>query len=115
MIQVKRAYDPISARDGRRFLVDRLWPRGLSRSKLKLTGWVKEAAPSEALRKWFAHDPDKWPQFQKKYRQELKANRQALLPLVQASKKGTLTLLFAAKDPVHNNAQVLKIYLQGRR
>lgn len=114
MIQIKRVYSSKSSKDGRRILVDRLWPRGISKKKAGLTGWAKEAAPSRELRDWFGHDPEKWDGFQKRYAKELSANRHALLPLLEAAKHGTLTLLFAAKDPDHNNAVFLKKYLEAR-
>lgn len=114
MIQVKRIYLPANTTDGERFLVDRLWPRGISKVKAKLAGWLKDLAPSDELRNWFGHDPKKWGEFEKRYRKELVANRGALKPLLEAVKKGSVTLLFAAKDEQHNNAVALKKYLEGR-
>ncbi|HVZ79814.1 MAG TPA: DUF488 domain-containing protein [bacterium] len=114
MIQIKRVYQTPSSKDGKRFLVDRLWPRGLSKEKAKLAGWIKEAAPTPELRKWFGHDPKKWIEFKKRYRRELPAHLALLRPLLEAARQGTVTLLFAAKDEAHNNAVVLKSYLRSR-
>jgi uncharacterized protein YeaO (DUF488 family) len=112
MIFAKRVYLPVETKDGQRFLVDRLWPRGIKKEKAKLAGWIREVAPSNELRAWFGHDPKKWVGFQKRYRKELAGQREALEPLLRATRKGTITLLFAAKDEEHNNAVVLKNYLQ---
>ena len=114
-IAIKRAYEPASKLDGRRFLVDRLWPRGIKKEKLKMTAWCKDAAPSSGLRTWFGHDPKKWDLFRERYIKELRANRQALQPLLAAAPKGPLTLLYGAKDPVHNHALVLKRFLEKER
>jgi uncharacterized protein YeaO (DUF488 family) len=114
-ICIKRAYDPPSREDGARILVDRLWPRGVKKEKLQLTSWLKEVAPSDALRKWFNHDPAKWPEFQRRYFTELRKNPEACQPLLDAAKKGTVTLLFGAKDEEHNNAVALKIFLSKKR
>lgn len=114
MIQIKRVYAAKGRKDGRRFLVDRLWPRGLSKGKAAFSGWVREAAPSSPLRHWFGHNPKRWPEFRKRYLRELSARRSALKPLVAAAGKGTVTLLFAAKDERHNNAVVLRSYLSRR-
>ncbi len=94
--------------------MDRLWPRGASKASLQLTSWVKEAAPSDALRKWFGHDPDRWEEFQRRYFAELKANPGAWQPILQAAERGRVTLLFGAKDAAHNNAQALKTFLEGQ-
>jgi uncharacterized protein YeaO (DUF488 family) len=94
--------------DGWRVLVDRLWPRGMKKEAVKIDLWMKEVAPSDVLRKWFAHEPKKWPEFQKKYRTELKQTKELLAELKDMEKKhGTLTLLFGAKDEEHNQAVVL--------
>ncbi len=114
-IQVKRAYDPPSRDDGSRILVDRLWPRGLTREKLRLTHWLKDIAPSDTLRKWFNHDPAKWKEFQGRYFAELKKNPEALEPLLDAKRNGTVTLLFGAKDTEHNNAIALKDFLERHK
>lgn len=108
-IQIKRAYTPASGKDGWRILVDRLWPRGIDKKEAALNDWCKDVAPSGELRKWFNHEPAKWPEFRKKYRQELKENQEALAPLIDAVHKHALvTLVYAAKDDEHNNAVVLK-------
>jgi uncharacterized protein YeaO (DUF488 family) len=114
MIRIKRVYDSASSDDGAKFLVDRLWPRGVSKEKLQLTGWIKEVAPSDALRKWFGHDPKKWSEFQRRYISELKENPDAWKPLDEAARKGDVTLLFGAKDSEHNNAVVLKKFLEQK-
>ncbi|HWX49351.1 MAG TPA: DUF488 domain-containing protein [Roseomonas sp.] len=107
-IRVKRAYDPPSADDGTRVLVDRLWPRGLKRDGAKIDVWLKNIAPSADLRRWFAHDPAKWPGFQDRYRAELASNAalDELLTLIRQHKR--VTLLFGARDTAHNNAVVLQ-------
>lgn len=114
MIRVKRVYDPPSLEDGSRFLIDRLWPRGVKKDALSLTGWLKGVAPSDGLRKWFGHDPARWEEFQRRYFAELEANPRAWEPLLQAAKKGVVTLLYSAKDEQHNNAVALKVFLEGR-
>ncbi len=113
MLIIKRVYDKPEKKDGLRILVDRLWPRGLSKSKAKVDLWLKEIAPSDALRKWFSHDPKKWEQFKRKYEIELKQKKGLLNKLKQIEKeKRIITLLFSAKDEKHNNAVVLKEVLQ---
>jgi uncharacterized protein YeaO (DUF488 family) len=108
MIRIKRIYATAAKEDGWRVLVDRLWPRGMKKEAVKIDLWMKEVAPSDALRKWFAHEPTKWPEFQKKYRTELKQTKELLAELKDMEKKhGTLTLLFGAKDEEHNQAVVL--------
>ncbi len=106
-ISLKRAYQLPAETDGMRILVDRLWPRGLAKTKAKIDLWLKDAAPSTELRKWFGHDPQKWPEFQKQYLAELKGNP-ALSELRALSRQGDITLVYAAKDEVHNEAVVLK-------
>jgi uncharacterized protein YeaO (DUF488 family) len=106
-ISIKRVYEPAAKSDGKRVLVDRVWPRGVTKAKAKVDLWLKDVAPSTELRKWFGHDPDKWADFQKKYRAELKGNP-ALAELKAVAKDGAVTLVFAAKDEDHNNAVVLK-------
>jgi len=110
-IQLKRIYEPYSKEDGYRILVDRLWPRGFTKEKAALDLWLKEIAPSTELRKWFGHDPEKWKEFQKKYRIELKQNKEALDRLRDYIKKGKVTLLYGAKDEEHNEAQVIKDFI----
>jgi uncharacterized protein YeaO (DUF488 family) len=113
-IQVRRLYEPPTPDDGARLLVDRLWPRGVEREKLQLAGWPKEVAPSDGLRHWFNHDPDRWEEFQRRYVAELEANPHAWQPILRAAYDGRVTLLFAAKDPERNNAVVLKAFLERR-
>jgi uncharacterized protein YeaO (DUF488 family) len=108
MVKIKRIYDPVSRDDGSRILVDRLWPRGLRKGDVKIDEWLKEIAPSNELRRWFGHDPAKWQQFRKKYSAELADKSELLEKLKASARKGTITLLFAAKDVAHNNAFVLK-------
>jgi uncharacterized protein YeaO (DUF488 family) len=108
MVRIKRVYEKPVKEDGWRVLVDRLWPRGMKKEAVKIDLWMKEVAPSDVLRKWFAHEPKKWPEFQKKYRTELKQTKELLAELKDMEKKhGTLTLLFGAKDEEHNQAVVL--------
>jgi uncharacterized protein YeaO (DUF488 family) len=114
MIQLKRVYDPSDSKDGRRFLVERLWPRGMKKEDLSMDGWLKAVAPSDALRKWFGHDPAKWVEFQKRYVAELEGNPAAWEPLLEAARQGAVTLLYSAHDQEHNNALVLKGFLDGR-
>ena len=114
MIQTKRVYEPVAKTDGQRFLAERLWPRGIKKEALALAGWCKEAAPSHELRKWFDHDPAKWREFQRRYRAELDARPEPWQPLLEAAKGGNLTLLFSARDTEHNNAVVLKAWLEER-
>lgn len=113
-IHIKRAYEAPAKEDGMRILVDRLWPRGLSREKLRLDLWLKEVAPSPGLRKWFGHDPDKWPELKRRYREELSGGEQAeaLASLRALAAKGPVTLVYAARDEVHNHALLLKESLE---
>lgn len=112
MIHLKRAYDDPEAADGRRYLVDRLWPRGVKKEVLHLEGWLKDVAPSDALRRWFNHDPEKWQSFQQRYRKELDAKPERWQPLLVAARQGDITLVYGARDREHNNAVVLQAYLQ---
>jgi uncharacterized protein YeaO (DUF488 family) len=111
-IRVKRVYDPPDKADGTRVLVDRLWPRGLSKEKAAVTLWLKEIAPSPALRKWFGHDPARWTEFTRRYRAELARNDEAVANVVDLSKRGSVMLLYAAHDTAHNHALVLEAYLR---
>jgi uncharacterized protein YeaO (DUF488 family) len=113
-IKARRAYDEPGPEDGARFLVDRLWPRGRKKESLKLDGWLKDAAPSEALRKGFCHDPAKWDDFKKRYTKELDTHPEAWLPILVAARKGKVTLVYGAKDEEHNNAVALMEYLKGK-
>jgi uncharacterized protein YeaO (DUF488 family) len=115
MIKVKRVYEKPERDDGWRVLVDRLWPRGMKKEAAHLDAWLKEVAPSNVLRKWFGHDPDKWGEFQKRYRVELRKQKELIAELKQMEKqKGTLTLLFGAKDQEHNEAVVLAAVLKTK-
>jgi uncharacterized protein YeaO (DUF488 family) len=108
---IKRAYEPASPEDGSRFLVDRLWPRGIRKEALALSAWLKDVAPSDALRRWFGHDPARWVEFRRRYRTELKSNRAALQPVRDALSHGVVTLVYSAHDEAHNQAVVLREYL----
>jgi uncharacterized protein YeaO (DUF488 family) len=113
-IRLKRANERAESSDGTRFLVDRLWPRGIRKESLQLDAWLKEASPSTALRKWFAHDAGKWDEFQRRYFVELEAKPEALEPLLAAAGNGRVTLIYGARDTEHNQAVALKAYLQGQ-
>jgi len=115
MIQLKRVYEKPSRKDGLRVLVDRLWPRGLTKERAAVKLWLKDVAPSTELRKWFGHDPAKWKQFQVRYRKELREKKDALKLLKQKSEEHTVTLVYGARDEEHNEALVLKRILEGRR
>lgn len=113
MIKIKRVYQPPEEEDGHRILVDRLWPRGMSKEDAKLDLWLKEVAPSADLRKWFGHDPERWSKFQKRYGEELKNKKSLLFTIKKLEKEnGTVTLIYTAKDEEHNNAVVLRDKLQ---
>ncbi|MDA8174847.1 MAG: DUF488 family protein [Nitrospiraceae bacterium] len=112
MIKIKRAYDPFSPDDGRRILVDGLWPRGIKKAGAHIDEWMKDIAPSAELRKWYAHDPAKWEEFRKKYKSELKTKPELVKKLKSEAAKGTVTLVFAARDAEHANAAVLKEILK---
>lgn len=114
MIKLKRVYELPSRQDGLRVLVDRLWPRGLSKERAKIDLWLKDVAPSTELRKCFAHDPDKWKEFQARYRAELRGKQEAIVLLAEKSKQQIVTLLYGARDEEHNEAQVLKRILDKR-
>ena len=110
-VALKRAYEAPARSDGKRILVDRLWPRGLTKEKAALDLWLKEVAPSGELRKWFGHDPEKWPEFARRYRAELKGSR-ALAGLEALARRGDVTLVYAARDREHNEARVLQQILE---
>src|SRR5215470_1317389 len=112
MIKLKRAYEPATRDDGTRFLVERLWPRGVKKAALRLDAWLKDVAPSDALRRWFAHDPKKWEQFRRRYFRELDTHPKAREVILAAARRGTVTLVFSARDSEHNNAVALKEYLE---
>jgi uncharacterized protein YeaO (DUF488 family) len=114
MIHTKRVYELPSSEDGARFLVDRLWPRGVKKEQLRLDGWYKDVAPSSQLRTWFGHNPDRWKEFKQRYFAELDRNPEAWLPLVELAHGLNITLLYSARDQEHNNAVALKEYLEAR-
>jgi uncharacterized protein YeaO (DUF488 family) len=114
MIRLKRAYDSVSKDDGVRFLVERLWPRGVKRNALRLDAWFKDVAPSTELRQWFSHDPAKWIEFQRRYFAELDAKPKALELILKAARRGRVTLVFSSHDVEHNNAVALKSYLDHK-
>lgn len=107
MLRLKRAYESPAPSDGHRILVDRLWPRGLSKEKAAIDQWMKEIAPSTELRRWFAHDPDKWREFQRRYEQELRSQDDLVREIARLAAHGTVTLVYAARDEKHNDAVVL--------
>jgi uncharacterized protein YeaO (DUF488 family) len=111
-VQIKRVYEEPSTSDGKRILIDRLWPRGLTKEKAKVDLWLKEIAPSTELRQWFGHDPSKWNEFKKRYHDELKKNNEVVSKLTGLLKNSKVTLVYGAKDEEHNDAIVLKDYLE---
>jgi uncharacterized protein YeaO (DUF488 family) len=114
MFKLKRAYDPVAKSDGFRYLVDRLWPRGVTKDALKIEAWLKEVSPSDALRKQFHAHPEKWNDFRKHYFADLDRHPDAWRPLAEAARKGVVTLIYAAKDTEHNNAVALAEYLKDK-
>jgi uncharacterized protein YeaO (DUF488 family) len=115
MIKLKRAYDSASKDDGIRFLVERLWPRGVNKTALRLDAWLKDVAPSTELRRWFSHDPSKWIEFQRRYSAELNAKPEAVKPILDADwRGGHVTLVYSSHDKEHNNAVALKAYLVAK-
>lgn len=116
MVKLKRAYESPTEDDGNRYLVDRLWPRGIAKEDAQLSDWLKDLAPSEGLRKWFGHDPQRWGEFKRRYKLELHAaaKEKILMDLAQSAKAGNITLVFAAKDTEHNNAVVIKEILERK-
>ena len=115
MITLKRAYDPAASDDGKRFLVERLWPRGIRKTSLQIDGWLKEAAPSSELRQWFSHDPAKWPEFRHRYFRELDVNPQAWQTIFDAAAGGgNVTLIYSSHDTEHNNVVALRDYLEKK-
>ncbi len=116
MLKLKRTYDPADSQDGYRVLVDRLWPRGISKEKTKVDLWMKEIAPSDALRKWFGHDPERWTEFQARYRKELQKKSELVKEIRQLDRKLPCgnTLLYSAKDELHNQAVALLAFLKKR-
>jgi uncharacterized protein YeaO (DUF488 family) len=114
MIRIKRTYESRAHGDGRRILVERLWPRGMKKEALQMDAWIKEVAPSTQLRKWFGHRPERWREFRRRYKKELRVNADAWSPIMDASRRGTVTLLYSAHDLEHNGAVVLREYLMER-
>lgn len=115
MIRLKRAYEPAAASDGRRVLVERLWPRGVSKQKLRLDEWIKDVAPSPELRQWFNHVPERWPEFRRRYYVELREHPEAWEPLLTHARRQRVTFVYAAHDEAHNAALALKEFLDRRR
>jgi uncharacterized protein YeaO (DUF488 family) len=114
MIKTKRVYEPVSRADGTRLLVERLWPRGLSKLELRADAWIKEVGPSTELRKWFSHDPAKWRQFRTRYFRELDRRPESWQPILSAARDGTVTLVYSSHDTQHNNAVALQEYLDAK-
>ena len=114
MLKLKRVYEPASSSDGTRILVDRLWPRGLSKKKAAVDEWMKDVAPSTALRRWFGHDPDRWPEFKRRYKHELSERRDFVHTLAKQASSRRVTLVFGARDEVHNDAVVLAAVVRAR-
>jgi uncharacterized protein YeaO (DUF488 family) len=114
VVRLKRVYDPVSRTDGTRFLVERLWPRGLSKERLHLTSWLKEVGPSTELRQWFNHDPLKWSRFRTRYFRELDSKPESWRPILTAARRGVVTLVYSSHDEAHNNAVALKEYLHAK-
>jgi uncharacterized protein YeaO (DUF488 family) len=115
MVKVKRIYEPAALDDGFRILVDRLWPRGLSKEKAKVDLWLKEAAPSDRLRKWYSHDPKKWSEFREEYFKELDNHQEEVRLIIEKMREGHVTLLFSSKEERLNNAAALKEYIEANR
>lgn len=113
-IRLKRVYEPASPDDGCRILVERLWPRGLSKREARVDWWARDCAPSAELRRWFAHDAGKWKEFCRRYHAELRANPEALAPLLERVRAGTVTFVFASRETRHNNAVALKAWIERR-
>ncbi len=116
MIRLKRAYDPPDPEDGERYLVDRMWPRGVAKAEANLSDWLKDLAPSDDLRQWFGHDPERWGEFKRRYKLELRAEakQEKLDRLAETARNDTVTLVYAAKDETRNNAVVLKEVLSDK-
>ncbi|HET7214928.1 MAG TPA: DUF488 family protein [Terriglobia bacterium] len=115
-VKIKRAYEKPGARDGTRILVDGLWPRGVKKADLKISAWEKSIAPSKALRTWYGHEPDKWPEFRKRFRKELAESprKEVLDRLIGLAKQGSMTLVFGARDAEHSNAAVIAEVIQAK-
>jgi uncharacterized protein YeaO (DUF488 family) len=115
MINIKRVYDPVSSSDGTRFLVERLWPRGVKKTSLEIDSWLKDVAPSTMLRQWFSHDPVKWNEFRRRYFAELKINPDAWRPIINVALHGSVTLIYSSHDTEHNNAVALEEFLNAHQ
>ena len=115
ILRIKRIYESVGPEDGRRYLVERLWPRGVRKDNAALDGWLKDVAPSTGLRQWFAHDPAKWEEFQRRYRAELDANPAGWQPILEHASEEPVTLVYSARDPARNSALVLRNYLLARQ
>lgn len=113
-VKLRRVYEPPSRSDGKRVLIDRLWPRGVKKSEVKIDEWMKDIAPSTGLRKWFGHEPARWPEFQDRYAAEVRQHPELLNDLRRLAREGPLTLVFAARDEAHNDAIVLRDLILGR-
>ena len=114
MLKLKRVYEAAASSDGIRFLVERLWPRGVNKTALQVDAWLKDVGPSTTLRRWFSHDPGKWNEFRRRYFRELEANAEAVDPILKAARRGRVTLVYSSHDTEHNNAVALKDYLESR-
>ncbi len=114
MLRTKRVYESAEPEDGTRFLVERLWPRGMKKEALHMNAWLKDVAPSDGVRRWFGHDPSKWTEFRRRYFEELEGRPEAIQPILEAGRLGTVTLLYSARDTEHNNAVALREYLAER-
>ncbi len=114
MIQIERVYGHLSADGSKRFLVERLWPRGVKKESLEMDAWLKDVAPSAELRQWYSHDVAKWAEFRRRYTRELAAHPEAWKPILDAARRGKVTLLYSARDTEHNSAVVLAQFLQGK-
>ena len=115
VLALKRVYDKKAPNDGVRFLVERLWPRGIKKTALPIDDWLKDVAPSDSLRRWFAHDPKKWPEFRRRYFAELDQHPEAWEPIRSAARRGRVTLIYSSHDTEHNNAVALQEYLQSHK
>jgi uncharacterized protein YeaO (DUF488 family) len=111
---LKRAYEPAAGSDGRRILIDRLWPRGVSKRRAAIDEWMKEIAPSSQLRRWFGHDPERWPEFQRRYKRELRGRGELLRRIASLAARGRVTLVYGARDEAHNDAVVLAAAVGAR-
>ncbi|GIW39821.1 MAG: hypothetical protein KatS3mg076_0398 [Candidatus Binatia bacterium] len=113
-IRLRRVYDPPERDEGPCYLVDGLWPRGIGKARLRIEGWLRDVAPSPSLRAWFRHDPERWPEFRARYFAELERKPEAWKPLLEAARRGPVTLLYAASDREHNNAVALREFLEAK-